>query len=121
MRLFITMLAIIVVCILVQLVLPWWSIAIVAFIAGALCGLRPGKAYLAGFLGCGLNWWISAICINIITDGILLAKIAPILKVGNPILLIILTGLIAALVGGLAALSGRQLMYAFSDPKTGKA
>jgi hypothetical protein len=120
MRFFITMLAIIVVCALVQLILPWWSIAIVAFIAGVLCALRPGQAFLAGFFGCGLNWWIASACIHILSDGILSARIAPILKVGNPILLIILTGLIAALVGGLAALSGRQLRYAFSNPKTGK-
>lgn len=92
------------------LFLPWWGIAIAALAVAAIIHQKAGKAFLTGFLGAfllwvGLAWWI-----DMKNDGVLSKKVASILPLGgNPILLIILTGLVAGLVAGFGALTGSYL------------
>ena len=92
------------------LYLPWWSIAIVAFIVAALIPQHPGKAFLTGFIALlflwgSLSWYISS---N--NNHLLAHKVSMIiLKTDSPYLLITSTALIGALVAGLAALSGSYL------------
>ena len=86
---------------------PWWSIAIVAFIIAILTPQRPGASFVSGFVALFLLWgflsyWISANNEHILAHRISLL----ILKNDSPFLLIIITALIGALVGGLAALTG---------------
>jgi len=93
--------------------LPWWSIALAAFITSLLVYQGAGKAFTGGFLGLfllwgGLAWWI-----NIQNHGILAKKIASVLPLnGNPGLLIFVTALIGALVAGSAAVTGSFLRSA---------
>lgn len=92
------------------LFLPWWGIAIVAFLIAAIIHQKAGKAFFAGLLGvfilwAGLAWWI-----DMKNNGVLSHKIAGILPLGgNNILLILVTGLVGGLVGGFAALAGSSL------------
>ena len=94
----------------VCLYLPWWSIAIVAFVVAVVIPQRAGKAFLSAFtalflLWSGLSFWISS---N--NDHILAHKISLLLlQMDNPFLLIFITAFIGALVAGLAALSGSYL------------
>ena len=46
------------------LFLPWWSIAIAAFIVAALIPQKPGRSFVTGFIALfllwgGLSFWIS--------------------------------------------------------------
>ncbi|MEN9569388.1 MAG: hypothetical protein RL172_619 [Bacteroidota bacterium] len=87
--------------------LPWYSIAIVAFIVSVAIPLKPGKAFLAGFaalfiLWGGLSWYISLANKHILAKKMSLL----ILQSNSPVALIVVTALIGALVAGLAALSG---------------
>lgn len=89
---------------------PWWSIAPAAFIVAALIPQKPGKAFLTGFtalfvLWGGLSFWISTNNEHILANKISVL----ILKMNNPFLLIVVTALIGALVGGFAALTGSYL------------
>ena len=92
------------------LFLPWWSIAIAAFVVAALIPQKPGKAFATGFsallfLWGGLSFWIS---FN--NDHILAHRVSQlILKIDNPIMLISITASIGALVAGSAALAGSYL------------
>ncbi len=92
------------------LYLPWWSIAIAAFLIAALIPQRPGRAFLTGFIALlllwgGLSFWLSSR-----NDHILAHKISLIvLKMDNPYLLILATGVIGGLVAGMAALTGSFL------------
>lgn len=92
------------------LFLPWWSLAIAAFIVGVLVHQSAGKAFLSGFLGVfilwgGLAWWI-----DMKNDGYLSAKVAGLLPLGgSSILLILVTAIIGALVAGFGAMSGSFL------------
>ena len=92
------------------LYLPWWSIAIVAFIVAALIPQKPGKAFLTGFLALfflwgGLSFWISNNNEHLLAHKISLL----ILKMDSPYLLILATALIGGLVAGFAALCGAYL------------
>ena len=89
------------------LYLPWWGVALAAFLVGALVPQRPGLSFLSGFLALFLLWALLAWSIDAANNSILSKKIAEILPLGgNPYLLIIVTAFVGALVGGGAALSG---------------
>jgi hypothetical protein len=95
------------------LYLPWWSIAICAFIVAILILQSPGKAFLAGFVGVFLLWFIFSLVIDSANDHILSHKIARIFPLGGmSFLLVLVTALMGGLVAGLAALSGAYLRYA---------
>jgi hypothetical protein len=92
------------------LFLPWWSISIAAFIVAALIPQKPGKAFITAFaalflLWGGLSFWMSN------NNGHILAhKVSQlILKIDNPIALVLATALIGALVAGFGALAGSYL------------
>lgn len=92
------------------LYLPWWSIAIAAFISILLIPLPSGKAFLSGFLGVFILWGLLAWWIDVKNEHILSKKIAEIFPLGGSSFAIILvTAFIGALVGGFAAMSGSYL------------
>ncbi len=92
------------------LYLPWWSVAIAAFLAALLIPLRSGKAFLSGFLGVFILWALLAWRIDMNNEGILSKKVAEIFHLGgSSFLLILVTAFIGALVGGIAAMSGSFL------------
>lgn len=92
------------------LFLPWWSIAIAAFVVAALIPQKPGKAFITGFISLFLLWGGLSFWISNNNDHVLAHKISVLmLKMDNPYLLILATGLIAALVAGFAALAGSYL------------
>jgi hypothetical protein len=90
--------------------LEWWSIAIVAFLVALLLPQSLGKSFLSGFLGIFLFWGLFSFWISIENNGILAGKIAQLFSLGNaPMLLVLVTAFIGALVGGFAAISGSSL------------
>ena len=89
------------------LYIPWWSIAIAAFLVAVLIPQKPGKAFLTAFLALfllwgGLSFWISNNNAHLLAHKISLL----ILKIDSPYLLMLATALIGGLVGGFAALTG---------------
>lgn len=90
--------------------LPWWSIAIAAFIVALAVPMKPGLAFVAGFVGIFLAWATIAMIRDASNERILSAKIASILPLGgSSSALLIVSALVGALVGGFAALSGAYL------------
>lgn len=93
------------------LYLPWWSIAIIAFLVALFMGQFIGRSFLSGFLGIFLLWFIVALWIDIKNEHILSQKIAQLFSLGNSsVLLILITALLGALVGGFAAMSGASVL-----------
>lgn len=88
---------------LLELFFPWWSIAIAAVLGGAF--LRSNANFWAGFIGIGILWLITAVLIDLTSPSELAGKVANIFMVNRPILLMV-TGFIGALVGGLASYTG---------------
>jgi hypothetical protein len=99
------------------LFLPWWSIAFAAFFVSLLIRQKPAMSFLSGFLGVFLLWEVLAWWIDNRNDSILSQKIAQIIPLGgSPILLILLTSVTGALVGGFAAISGSFLQKGNTPP-----
>lgn len=92
------------------LYLPWWTIAIVAFSIAALIPQNPGKSFLTGFIALFLLWGSLSWLFSSNNDHILAHKVSLlILKMDSPVVLILATALIGALVAGFASLAGSYL------------
>jgi hypothetical protein len=92
---------------LVQLVLPWWSLAVIAF---AVCAWRSdsgGQAFIIGFLSIALVWMTYALIIHLHTKGIFTSRVGALLfKSSSVALPLVVTVILGGLVGGLAGLTG---------------
>jgi len=110
MKFLITTLLIALLSFLSGLYLPWWAFALAAFLVSALIPQRPGVSFLSGFLAIFLLWALLAWSMDAPNNSILSVKIAQVLPLGgSTILLILITALVGALVGGGAALTGSFL------------
>lgn len=101
---------------LLELFFPWWSVAIAAALGGAF--LRTNANFWAGFLGIGMLWLVTAVLIDFTSPAELASKVASIFMINKPILMIV-TGLIGALVGGLAAYTGSLVGLRKRDSEIG--
>lgn len=102
-----------------QLVLPWWSLAVVAFAGGLALAPTGRAAFGAGFGGAGLSWLLPAMWLAHQNQCLLAHRVAELLPLGgSATALIVVTALVAGLVGGLAALAGRWLREALRATPT---
>ncbi len=92
------------------LYLPWWSTAFVSFIVSVVIPQSPLRAFLSGFIALFLLWAILAWVISASNDNILAHKVSLlIIGMDSPLILILLTGLIGAMIAALASLAGSFL------------
>lgn len=85
----------------------WWTVAIAAFIGGAIFGKSSGETFARGMVAVIILWLLMVCYHHFSTQGILSNKIAQILPVGGNVgILIVITVLIGGLVGGWGAMSG---------------
>ena len=104
-----TFLSILVAGCLVQLFLPWWSIALIAVVFGFFFKQHSELAFLAGFLAVFILWTGYAYLLSSTNNHLLAGKIAELmapLTGGSKNVLLLLTGLVGGLVGGLGTLTG---------------
>ena len=100
--------------------LPWWSIALAAFLGGMIFKTKGLNAFLAGALGVGLVWLWVAWRIDYQTDSILTIKIAKIFQLENKNLLIAITVLMGSIVGAFSAWTGYNFRILFEKtPREG--
>lgn len=104
-----------------QLDLPWWSLAVVAFVVGFAIASTGWVAFWAGFGGAGLSWLLPAAWLSHQNDGLLAHRVAQLLPLGgSAAALVVVAGVVAGLVGGLAALAGvwlREAVRPVSQPR----
>ena len=107
MKFFISLLLIALLSMAACLFLPWWVIAIVAFIVAALIPQKPGWSFLSGFTALFLLWGLLAWYLSSNNNHILAHKMSQVmLKKDGPFLLVLVTAIIGAVVAGFAALAG---------------
>jgi hypothetical protein len=102
MKFLIQLLFTIVLCLLLQLFLPWWTLAIGAFAVAFVFDNKSFPSFAAGFLGVAILWVAMAGIITITTDSILTTKLNQLLPVNS----FIITALVGGLVGGFGGLTG---------------
>jgi hypothetical protein len=91
---------------LLELFLPWWCVAIAAFLGGMVFDTKAN--FGAGFLAILLLWLMSALVIEISSAAPLTDRVASIFSL-NKTLLFLVTSIIGGLVGGFAAMAGGAL------------
>jgi len=92
------------------LYLPWWSIAITAFLVAALIPQAPGASFATGFIALFLLWGGLCFWISINNNDILAHRVSLLIfKNDNPFLLILSSALTGALVAGFAALTASYI------------
>ncbi|MEO1021652.1 MAG: hypothetical protein AAFW89_03845 [Bacteroidota bacterium] len=99
-------LVILITAFLLNLLLPWWSIAIAGLVAGFFFKKNALPSFGWGFLALFLLWGLQSTFIHIMNHGVLSSRIAHTLQVGNPYLVILATAVIGGLVGGLSCMTG---------------
>ena len=96
--------------------LPWWVVAIAAFLAAFFVGKTSAQSFWSGFAAVFIVWTVLALFKSIPNDNILAGRVVQLFPLPNNwIWLLILTALIGGLVGGMAALSGVLLKRAFKE------
>lgn len=90
-----------------ELFLPWWSIAIAAFVGGLVFNTRSNFA--AGFMAIGALWVLKALMVDINSESELPRQVAEIFRLKSTFLLLSVMFLISGLVGGFAAMLGSSL------------
>ena len=103
MRFIIAVILIIILSVVAEYYMPWWTIAVVCFIVSFFSGLRPGKSFLMGFVGIAVFWLVVALMHDIANEHILSTRMAALFHLPNYTLFICVTVLIGGLVGGLSA------------------
>jgi len=93
--------------------LPWWVVAIAAFLAALFIGKTSGQSFWSGFSAVFIGWTVLALFKSIPNDHILAKRVAGLFQLPNWWLLLLITALIGGLVGGMSALSGVLLKKAF--------
>jgi hypothetical protein len=90
--------------------LPWWSLALVAFLVAILIQQKTGYAFLSGFTAIFLLWGGLALLIHVRNQGVLTKKMAELFPLqGQSIYLILITAIIGSLVAGFSSMSGSSL------------
>jgi hypothetical protein len=107
MKFLIQLLAIIAFAYILELFLPWYYIAVAAFVMGY--ALKSKANFLAGFVAIGILWTTKAWLMDSAGSTDLTERVASIFTLPTKGLLFLLTGIIGALVGGFAAWSGSLL------------
>jgi len=98
-----------------SLFLPWWIVAIAAFLGALLVGKKSGQAFLSGFGAVFFLWVVLALIKSIPNDNILADKVVQLFPLPhNWIWVLAVTGVVGGLVGGMAALSGVLMKKIFT-------
>ncbi len=100
------------------LYLPFWSAGLVAFLVSVFIYQKPGMAYLMGFTSIFFLWGALVLWIDAQNDSILSQRMASLFPLGgSSALIILITAVVGAIVGGLSALSGSFLRRYYDERK----
>ena len=89
-----------------NLFLPWWSVLLPALVIGMWLLNGAFKAFFTGLAAGGAAWLIQALYVHIANDGILAGRIAEVMQVGSPLLVLLFTFVIGGILSGTGTLVG---------------
>jgi len=89
-----------------QYYFPWWSVVLVAFSVELILGKGGKHSFFAGFYGVSIPWILLSAYIDIKSESILSVRILELFKLPQyGVVMVVLTGLLGGLAGGIASLS----------------
>ena len=92
----------------------WWICMAASFV---VCFLLPSSglnAFIAGFLGVGLVWLGHAWNLDVQNASLFSNKVAEVMQMGEPLILIIISGVVGGLAGGFSAMTGSSFRKIFA-------
>ncbi len=90
--------------------LPWWSVVLIALLVELLVGKGDRDAFFSGFYGVSIPWIALSAYIDVKSESILSVRILELFKLPQlGIVMVILTGLIGGMAGGIGSLCGGWL------------
>ncbi len=110
----ISLLVLAIACILIQNYTPWWSSLIIIGLFTAIMNIPPVKALIFGAIILFVIWFTYAFYLNHQNEGILSARVGVLFQGVGGFNLIIISGIIGAIIGGLSALTGSLFRRALS-------
>lgn len=99
-----------------QIVAPWWVIALIPFLVHAWRPTTALPAFLTSFGAVAALWFGYGFYLHTNSEGAMSNKIAAIFGLPNGLLLLVVTAIIGGLVAGLSGLSGVHVRQMFSVP-----
>jgi hypothetical protein len=105
-----------------ELALPFWAwVAAAPFVHGLLFEKKSGRALVRGFAAGGLIWLGGSLYFYLTSSRIVAGRVAAMLGLGQSRgwLMVLATGLLGAIIAGLAAFAGSSLMGALRSKKSG--
>ena len=114
MRYWLTLLSIALLSFLFTWLLPWWLMPVTAYLLACFTGLRPGRAFSAGFLAIALLWLVVLLSADFSNQGLLSSRMAGLFFLPHRFLFLAVNVLVGGLIGGLAAWSGALTRRAVS-------
>ena len=101
---------------LAQTYFPWWSSVIIALVVELAIGKKNGTAFFSGFYGLAIPWMVLATYIDVNSGAVLSVRILELFKLPQySIVMIVLTGLLGGLAGGVASLTGSWIKRAITN------
>ncbi|MCE7068361.1 hypothetical protein [Dyadobacter sp. CY326] len=91
---------------LLQILLPWWIVAVVPFIVFLARPATASAAFWTGFASIAIVWLAYGFYLHFTSDGAMSDRIAGIFSLPDGLLLLVVAAIVGGLTGGLAALSG---------------
>lgn len=110
MRFISTILITAVIAFLLTMSLPWWMVAVAAFLVALLLPQKLGRSFLSGFLGIFLFWLVYALFKDAANDHILSNRMAKLFfHIPGSLLFLCVAAFVGGLVGGFGAWAGAAL------------
>jgi len=94
--------------------LPWWSVVLVCFIAGAILNLNGWKSFLCGLLAMFLLWGLSAGWDFHHGSYVIASRMGDLLGGLGGVAMMFITALIGGILGGLGSMTGGYFRKIFS-------
>jgi hypothetical protein len=96
-----------------QLIAPWWVVALTPFLINAWRPSSPGYAFFVSFGAIAMLWLSYGLYLHVNTAGSMSNRIAEIFSLPGGWMLLLITSIIGGLVGGIAGLSGFYVQQVF--------
>lgn len=109
---------VLILCFLLQMILPWWIIVIISFVTCGLIG-KTGKLSLWGpFFAILLLWTAMALFKSLPNNNILATRVAEMFGVQAWWLILVLTAILGAFISGISGYCGYHFRKAVLVSKT---
>ena len=102
-----------------QLYFPWWSLVVVAGIAGLLFAFENSrKSFYTGFFAILVSWTALAYFTDILNEGVFSDKMSSVLEGFTMPVLILLPAILGGILAGFASMTGNLLRNLFVKPQS---